>query len=92
MVFVLVVLLLLLPKVVVERWAGCRMRPRHYVSMGEFRQSAEALTGWCGGGRVWFVRLCLACWLLSDTLRSVSRTQGQKVRERVLREVRMGIK
>lgn len=37
--------------VVVEaRWTCCRMRSRHYVSQGECRQSAEALTGWSGRG------------------------------------------
>lgn len=36
--------------VVDARWASCRMRSRHYVSQGECRQSAEAVTGWSGLG------------------------------------------
>lgn len=48
--------------VVKARWTCCRMRSRHYVSQGECRQSAEALTGWSGRGQttgLWLAGLCL---------------------------------
>lgn len=50
-VVVIVLVVVVVVVVVVEaRWAWCRMRSRHYVSQGERRQSAVALTSWSGRG------------------------------------------